>query len=375
MEGCTNHNPLRVLMTTDTVGGVWSYSVELCNALQPYNVHFYLVTTGALLSIAQKKELESLQNVTVYETDFLLEWMEAPWQNIDESGAWLLQLEEKVKPHLIHLNAFAYGSLSWKAPVVMVAHSDVFSWWQAVKGETPPSDWNEYFIRVRDGLQGADFLIAPSQAMMQDVQKIYSATARGNVIYNGRSSDTFQSAPKEPFLLSMGRIWDEAKNISLLVEAAQNIPYQIKLAGDNSFAGDHCDTEGANITYLGKLSTSEVAAQLAAASVYVLPAKYEPFGLSILEAALSGCALVLGNIDSLKEIWQDSALYIDTDDVVALAQKVNHLMNNEAVRLQYAQKAMERAKKYSTKAMTQNYLQVYQQMLQHKKQAAQPEIM
>ncbi len=32
-----------------------------------------------------------------------------------------------------------------------------------------------------------------------------------------------------------------------------------------------------------------------------LPARYEPFGLSVLEAALSGCALVLGDIPSLRE--------------------------------------------------------------------------
>ena len=42
---------------------------------------------------------------------------------------------------------------------------------------------------------------------------------------------------------------------------------------------------------------------MARASIYALPARYEPFGLSILEAALSGAALVLGDIPSLREVW------------------------------------------------------------------------
>ena len=129
-----NDTPLRMLMTTDTVGGVWSYSVELCTALQPFNVHFYLVTTGAPMQASQKNEVATLENVTVFETGFKLEWMENPWQNIDASGEWLLQLEEEVQPDVIHLNGYVYGALPWKAPVMVVAHSDVYSWFYAVKG-------------------------------------------------------------------------------------------------------------------------------------------------------------------------------------------------------------------------------------------------
>ena len=164
----------------------------------------------------------------------------------------------------------------------------------------------------------------------------------------------------------MGRIWDEAKNIKLLMDASSHIHYPIKLAGDARFEGNSSSTEGDNITYLGKLSMQEVAAQLSTAAVYVLPAKYEPFGLSVLEAALSGCALVLGKIDSLQEIWGDSAVYINTDDADELADKVNELMENEMLRNQYVQAAINRAKQYSTTIMVENYLQVYRQLLQQK---------
>jgi glycogen synthase len=366
MDASAKHISLRILMTTDTVGGVWSYSLELCKALRSYGVRFYLITTGAPMQPAQKAEVAALENVTVYETDFLLEWMEAPWQSIDASAGWLLKLEQELLPDLIHLNGYAYGALSWNAPVVMVAHSDVFSWWDAVKGEAPPAVWREYFKRVCDGLHGADFLVAPSQTVMRWMRAIYSAKIPGKVIYNGRAAADFYPGSKEPFVFSMGRIWDEAKNIQLLVQAAPQIKHPIKVAGDNSFAANAVSTDATNITYLGKLTTPEVAATLAAASVYVLPARYEPFGLSVLEAALSGCALVLGDIDTLREIWNDSALYVDTNDANALAAVVNYLMENEAVRKQYVQKALERAHNYSSEIMAANYLQVYQQVVQPK---------
>ena len=359
-------------MTTDTVGGVWSYSVELCKAFQFSNVHFHLVTTGALMEPAQKVEITKLKNVTVYETEFLLEWMASPWQSIDESGAWLLQLADKLKPDLIHLNCYAYSALPWKVPVIVVAHSDVFSWWVAVKDSYPPAEWNEYFKRVFNGLQQADFIIAPSIAAMSSIRKIYLTTVPGKVIYNGRSAEMFYPARKQPCICCLGRIWDEAKNISLLVEAAKQIPYAIRLGGDTSFGYEQTSTTGANITHLGRLSAIDAAGELSAASIYVLPAKYEPFGLSILEAALSGCALVLGKIASLKEIWKDSAVYVDTSDAAKLAHSIKFLVENNDARFHLAQKAMDRAQRYTTTAMATSYMQVYAMLLKNKKQLAQP---
>ncbi|MEO6546836.1 MAG: glycosyltransferase [Ferruginibacter sp.] len=363
MEEWNKDTPLKVLMTTDTIGGVWSYTVELCKSMQDASVHFHLVTTGAAMQPFQKEEINALENVTVYETGFLLEWMDTPWQSIDASATWLLQLAAEVQPNLVHLNSYSYGALPWNVPVVMVAHSDVFSWWLAVKQGYPSVQWNTYFKKVHRGLQKATLIIAPSKSSLKDIRKIYFGTAPGSVIYNGRSNGLFYAAEKQKVICSMGRIWDEAKNIRLLVDAARQIRYPVRLAGDTSFGQEYCSTAGANITYLGKLPPKEIAAELSVASIYVLPAKYEPFGLSVLEAALSGCALVLGNITSLKEIWGDSAIYVNTKDAGNLAETINQLMENDHLRKQYSAMAMERAKRYSTAAMAESYIKVYQDLL------------
>jgi glycogen(starch) synthase len=356
------NKPMKILMTADTVGGVWTYCMELCKALAPHNVHVSLVTTGARLSSWQWEEVIELNNVKVYETDYLLEWMENPWRDIDESGDYLLKLENDIKPDLIHLNCYAYGSLAWKAPVVMVAHSDVYSWYISVKNDDPPSEWNEYFFRVKKGLENADMVIAPSNAMMDFVEKIYSPLGNKKVIYNARQPKLFTRGHKQDTIFSMGRVWDEAKNVKLLVDAAQQIKFPIKIAGENAFESNVLDLYHENVEYLGRLESTEIAKQLANASVYVLPAKYEPFGLSALEAALSGCALVLGDIPSLREIWGDSALYVKTTDCDALANSVKRLMNDKALMQEYASKAFAHAQQFNPAVMVRQYLQVYQKL-------------
>ena len=62
-----------VLMTVDTVGGVWSYAVGLCASLP--EVRFVLATLGPPPGHAQRAALGELGNVMLAESDFRLEWM------------------------------------------------------------------------------------------------------------------------------------------------------------------------------------------------------------------------------------------------------------------------------------------------------------
>ena len=50
------HSGMRVLMTTDAVGGVWSYCLSLAAALQGYDVQIALATMGPAPTTAQRAE-------------------------------------------------------------------------------------------------------------------------------------------------------------------------------------------------------------------------------------------------------------------------------------------------------------------------------
>ena len=127
--------PRKVMMTADTVGGVWAYAIELARGLADRGVEVALATLGDPLNDAQREKADRIPRLRVFESGLKPEWMADSWRDVEKAGDWLLALEERVRPDLIHLNGFAHGPLPWSAPKVMVGHSCVLSWWQAVKGE------------------------------------------------------------------------------------------------------------------------------------------------------------------------------------------------------------------------------------------------
>jgi glycosyltransferase involved in cell wall biosynthesis len=105
-----------------------------------------------------------------------------------------------------------------------------------------------------------------------------------------------------------------------------------------------------------------VLAWLARASIYAHPARYEPFGLSVLEAAQLRCALVLGDIPSLREVWGSAAIYVDPDDAAAIEQQVNRLARHDRLRHRMANAARHRAERYSTRACASAYVRAYRSL-------------
>ena len=166
---------MNLLMTADTVGGVWTYALDLARALEPHGVQTTLATMGAPLSPAQREAADSIQTLTLFESAYALEWTPDPWDDVARAGAWLLDLEARVKPDLVHLSGYAHGALPWSAPVLVVGHSCVLSWWEAVKGEAAPPERTRYRNEVRRGLHAADLVVAPTAAMLSALERHYGS--------------------------------------------------------------------------------------------------------------------------------------------------------------------------------------------------------
>ncbi|PRY05727.1 glycosyltransferase involved in cell wall biosynthesis [Pontibacter ummariensis] len=350
-------------MTADTVGGVWNYSLELVRALAPFGTQVVLATMGAPLREEQREQIEDISNLTVHESDYKLEWMDDPWADLEKAGEWLLKLKDEVQPDVVHLNGMVHGNLDWGIPVVVVVHSCVMSWWRAVKGEDAPKEWDRYKERVTRGLQAADMVVAPTQAMLHQAQELYGPFKSSTVVYNGRGQYSFQFGKKEPFVFSMGRVWDEAKNIATLAHIAADLPWPVYIAGEDKHPATGKTMELENVHFLGQLSEKEVSDWLSRASIYALPAKYEPFGLTILEAAMSGCALVVGKTESLAEVWGNAAKYVDPNSADELRDTVADLIEDEFARNIMAMRAIKRSHGYTSDPMGQDYDHVYRQLM------------
>jgi len=349
---------MTLLMTADTVGGVWTYALELARALGDHGVRVELATMGAPLDAAQREAVCRLANVRVHESGYRLEWMDEPWDDVRRAGEWLLHLERELRPDVVHLNGYVHAALPWCAATVVVGHSCVLSWWEAVKGERAPPAWARYRREVARGLAAANVVVAPSRAMLDALQAHYGPLPRVAVVYNGRDARAFPPAAKERFVFSAGRLWDEAKNVRALADVAPRLPWPVYVAGEERHpSGERAPVGGARA--LGRLAAPELAGWLGRAAVYALPARYEPFGLSALEAALAGCALVLGDIPSLREVWGDAAVFVPPDSPGDLTRALRELIDDDRRRELFAARARRRARRYTRRRMAAGYLSAY----------------
>ncbi|HLU46913.1 MAG TPA: glycosyltransferase, partial [Planctomycetota bacterium] len=225
--------PRRVLMTTDTAGGVWTYTLELACSLVARGARVLLAACGPSIDLARREELSRLEGVEVAAREFRLEWMDDPWDDVDASGKWLLELEARFRPEVIHLNGFSHAALPFRAPTLVVGHSCVGSWHRAVLGHAMGDGWREYRSRVTRGLRRADLVTAPTEAMLDALRHEYGPFRAAGAIPNGRSPSAFPAAPeKKPCVAAVGRLWDAAKNLRALDLAAKDLPWPVAVAGE-----------------------------------------------------------------------------------------------------------------------------------------------
>lgn len=340
---------LKILMTADAVGGVWQYSVDLITQLSACGAQVLLATMGPRPTEAQKQRLATLPGVVLCESDYKLEWMQQPWNDVDAAARGLSDLAAQFRPDVVHLNGYAHAALSWNAPTLVVAHSCVYSWWQAVHGGAPPqTEWAEYYRRVSAGLRSADAIVAPSASMAAAVTRHYGLTAaRVQVIHNFTESPGYDGTVKEPFYLAAGRTWDLGKNVKLLEDIASRLPWPAQIA-----AG---------------LPHETVLAAMCRASIYIHPALYEPFGLAVLEAACAQCCLVLADIPSLRELWDGAALFVDPRDPERWVQALTGLATNDAARRSLAHLARLQARRYSSATAIHKYCGLYNSLAKAEK--------
>jgi glycosyltransferase involved in cell wall biosynthesis len=337
-------------MTADSVGGVWTYALELGGALGRRGVQVTLATMGGRLRADQERELRGAGIGRVHVGEFALEWMDEPWEDVDRAGDWLLRIADDVEPDVVHLNGYSHACLPWPAPVVVAGHSDVLSWHEAVRGAAAGPEWDRYRDAVGVGLAAADLLAAPTRALLRALVRLHEPRCPTRVIPNGLDRRP-PVRPKEPLVLGAGRLWDEAKNAASLVRVAPRLPWPVALAGDGEV--------GDGVRALGRLDREQMDDAFARAAIFAAPARYEPFGLAVLEAARGGCALVLGDIPSLREVWRDAAIYVRPDDHAALERQLGRLIEDDELRADYAHRALARSEVFTAGRMADAHLDAY----------------
>lgn len=355
--------PQRVLMTADSVGGVWTYALELSRQLGRHGVEVTLLVMGGKPDSDQVREAAEISNLSLIGTDLRLEWMADSRQDLELAGELLLELESEQQPDIVHLNNYWHGALPFQAPVLLAAHSCVSTWWEACRAGPLPPEWSPYREAVAAAVAAADLVVAPSRAYLDAFAAAHGRPRAASVIWNGRDPRRYHSRSKRPVVLAAGRLWDDAKNIGALCQAADGLDNLVLIAGDADGPDGACIDQPANVTWLGRLTANRLSEHMAEAAIFAAPARYEPFGLGILEAALSGCALVLADIPTLRELWDGDAIFVRADDPEALRDALRMLLDDPKRAEEFGRRARTRGLRYSADAMGDAYLAAYRKLV------------
>ncbi len=346
----------RILLTTDTVGGVWRYGLDLARGLSAAGVETTLLGFGPRPDAAQRAEAESVAD---------LAWADLPLDWACDCPEELAGVPRAIGRHasaasadLVQVNVPSQAAgLDLEIPVVAMVHSCVTSWFRTVRGSSPPGGWNWQQPLTRAGLDRADAVVAPSHAFARLLAECYPGLGRVAVVPNATTVVPSQ-AHKQPFAYAAARWWDEGKNATVLDAAAKFCRAPIFAAGATTGPG------GAHVHFrhardLGRLDQQRLWELAGRAAVFVSPSLYEPFGLAALEAARAGAALVLADIPTYRELWDGAAQFADPRDPRAFAAGIDRLIEDDNLRHSTVAESAARAATFTTEAQAALMLGLY----------------
>lgn len=358
---------MRILMTTDTVGGVWTFTKELASGLLNNDCDVALVSLGRMPSSSQQSWADEQSSrwgarFRYAALDTPLEWMQDNQRALSSVAPALMRIIDEFNPELVLSSQYCFGALRCDIPRIVIAHSDVLSWAEACRPRgLDPSDWlNTYIALVQAGLDGADAVVAPTRWMLDALDSNFSLPSVRQVIANGRTlPGVNMTAKRRMQAVTAGRLWDEAKNIKLLEDLDSPIP--LLIAGETGHKCSSLTAESVDLHLLGPLDENAMLSLFRESAIYICTSRYEPFGLAPLEAAQCGCAVLANDIPSLREVWGDAALYFTGPQ--SLSSWLWRLSDHPWLLNEAREIGATHAREFTTERMTEGYLDLFRSIL------------
>jgi glycosyltransferase involved in cell wall biosynthesis len=352
---------MRLLLVTDAVGGVWVYSLELARALKPLGVETALAVIGPAPNAQQRSDAARFNLI---ETSLPLEWGETSADELHRAGDAIAELAESTCADLVQTcSAALLAHTSFDCPCLAVQHSCTATWWAAVR-ETPlPPEFGWRRELVARGLGRAAAVVAPSLAFAEDTARTYNFRTGIQAVHNGRRRNPVAQVPQGDFVLTASRLWDEGKNAATLDAAAARLRVPVEAAGP-VHGPNGASARFDHLQLLGEVSPARIAGLRAARPIFASAALYEPFGLSVLEAAHAGCALVLSDIPTHRELWGEAATFVPARDDAAFASAIQVLLDRPDERCEAGRRAWTHAQHYTPERMASRMADIYARLVE-----------
>ena len=299
-------------------------------------------------------------------------------------SAWWLHRHRR-EYDVLHVNGF----ISWVSADVNTAHF-VHSGWYGSKyypfgfGKGLQAAYQHVYTRLNARLERwayrrSSVVTAVSQKVADEIRATgLTSRNRLDVIYNGVDTLGFAAAqgdrakfnlPADPFLLLfVGDLRTSRKNLGTVLKALRHLPDHVHIAVAGYLPGSPYPDEAralgvANrVHFLGLVK--EMPALMHSVDAFVFPSRYEAMSLSLLEAMAAGLPVVTARTAGGAEIITPECGIVldDPDDQHALAEAVTRLAGSDHVRRAMGVAAAELASGYSWARMAQEYIALYSQL-------------
>lgn len=164
----------------------------------------------------------------------------------------------------------------------------------------------------------------------------------------------------ETFILYVGRLHIKNKGLDVLLSAVKSVDRRLVLAGrgkDEKKLKEMAEKLGlADIEFAGFITEERKIALLRENCIFVLPSRFEGWGIVVLEAAACGKAVVVSDIPELRYAVDDGfGISFETGDPKDLAKKLELLLNNRPMRQDMGKKAIDYAKRFTWDRIADEY--------------------
>jgi len=221
--------------------------------------------------------------------------------------------------------------------------------------------WMNFSTRL--SLHLSKKIIVPSLATKNDLIKFYNADPAKIFIVRHSTGLEFKliesfSRPKNlQQILFLGTL-EKRKNPGILVKAFKKIyekfpEASLIIAGEPGFGADEIldkikkSSAQSRIFFKGYVKNEEKKNLLFQSGILVLPSQAEGFGFPVLEGQAAECAVICSDIEVLKEVAGDGALYFKNNSSEDLAQKLLDVMINNETRNQLVLNGAKNLERFS----------------------------
>jgi len=177
---------------------------------------------------------------------------------------------------------------------------------------------------------------------------------------------------RKKFILFAGTV-EPRKNIVNLLEAYRMAKakdeFDLVVAGGYGWLYDEVLRKASQpelqskVVFTDYISSEDMACLYSGCEAFVFPSFYEGFGLPVLEAMNCGAPVITSSTSSLKELFADSSYQVDPHSPGSIAEGIDNVLSNAALRDELRTKGAKRSKDFSWEATARQTLEAYKEAI------------